>query len=332
MADFYKYALLVELLSRLGKLYIVTKSDTTHIMYTSQNVTNADVPPAEVLGRALRQARQKQGLTMAQLAEEIGRPREWLNRVELGYSQYGEHRPPSEADLKSLYNILRDHLGTPLPDLLEMREQAQTIFDSFKRNPRRRRQPNGKLTQAEVIIGEGAIIEAIEGLINEQHSDAVIRNTGVKWLDSYVSVTKERNQYRAALRDFLAKNPRSLFKRVEYVASPELLQVSKAAEVALAGGWPLSKFHNAKIKFHKYNPIQLHLLIGQREAIMMLPQTSGQPASSIALLVRDKVFVEALRVWFDEVLWEGVGPSQMVNFAKFDESFEEIKQMYGFKD
>jgi hypothetical protein len=42
--------------------------------------------------------------------------------------------------------------------------------------------------------------------------------------------------------------------------------------------------------------------------------------------------VEALRLWYDEVLWEGPEPSVMVDYTRFDESFEEIKKMYGYND
>jgi hypothetical protein len=92
----------------------------------------------------------------------------------------------------------------------------------------------------------------------------------------------------------------------------------------------MENVHNAKIKFHQSNPLQLHVVIGQREAILALPQSSGQAGSNIALLIRDKIFVEALRIWYDEVLWDFPDEFKIVNFKDFDKSFEDIKKMYKF--
>src|SRR4051812_16240843 len=69
-----------------------TPMDTSHI-------DTSETSPAVRLGQYIRNARHSKGLTIAQLAEQIDRPREWLNRIELGHSEFGEHRPPSMADL-----------------------------------------------------------------------------------------------------------------------------------------------------------------------------------------------------------------------------------------
>jgi hypothetical protein len=133
-----------------------------------------------------------------------------------------------------------------------------------------------------------------------------------------------------ALGDFLSENPNALFKRVEHVTSPEQLEQAKSADEKTAGNRPLKKVHNVKAKFYKHNPLQMHAVIGQREAILALPQTSGQAGSNVALLIRDRVFVEALRVWYDEVLWDAPGACQMVEFSDLAGSFEKIKELYGF--
>lgn len=118
-----------------------------------------------------------------------------------------------------------------------------------------------------------------------------------------------------------------MFKRVESVSSISQLEKAKEADSKLKGNRSLEDTHNAKIKFYKHNPLQMHVLIGQREAILALPQVSGQSGSNIALLIRDKVFVEALRVWYDEVLWDAPGDSFHVDFQHFEESFEKIAGM-----
>jgi transcriptional regulator with XRE-family HTH domain len=297
----------------------------------SMNTSHSDTEAAIELGAAIRKARLKCGLTIADTAAKIGRNREWLNRAELGYSTYGEHRPPSESDVQALYELLSKGFDLTLQELNGLRERAETDFQGLKQNTRPRRRTSGKLTQTELVIGESNVAQAIVDLINVQHSDAIIRNTGIKVPGTYRQLTDHWKRYREALGKFLADNPNSLFKRLEYAATPEQLELAKEADSRLAGGRKLNKVHNAKVKFTKENPLQLHVLIGQREAILALPQASGQAGSNMALLVRDKLFVEALRVWYDEVLWE-CSPGKQINFTFFNDSFEEVKRMYGFKD
>ncbi|MEO7617423.1 MAG: transcriptional regulator [Candidatus Saccharibacteria bacterium] len=300
-------------------------------MNTSQSITNDTQSPSLKLGQAIRSSRKACGWTIAQMAEQIGRPREWLNRIELGHSEYGEHKPANQSDLTSIASVLGEALDIDTEEFLSLGKAAEASFDSLRRNKRGGTySPAGKFTQAEVIIGEEQIGKAIVDLIKEQHSDAIIRNTGVKGPGSYNAVSSSWKQYREALGDFLAKNPNALFKRVEFAANPKHLQHGKEADERLAGGRDMSNVHNAKIKFQKQNPLQLHVLIGQREAIIALPQTGGQAGSNMALLVRDKLFVEALRVWYDEILWEGSGDSRTVSFSDFDGSFDQIRNMYGF--
>lgn len=302
-------------------------------MHTSHSNTDSSDSAAIILGKEIRQARNDKGWTIAELAERIGRPREWLNRVELGYSEYGEFKPPSAADLKTLIHYLGNSIHSKTNNVLELGLKAEKEYESLKLEYGvRKKSAAGKLTQAEVIIGENQISQAIVDLIKEQHSDAIIRNTGIKSPGSYLKVSDVWKKYREALGEFLESNPNGIFKRVEYAANNDHLELAKEADTRLAGKRRIEETHNARIKFHKENPFQLHLLIGQREAILALPQTSGQAGSSIAILVRDKIFVEALRVWYDEVLWEGAGDSCLVKYSEFEESFSEIKDMYGFAD
>ncbi|HVS58581.1 MAG TPA: helix-turn-helix domain-containing protein [Candidatus Saccharimonadales bacterium] len=293
--------------------------------------TPEDTSAAVAFGRKVRQARKAKGWTIAELADKLGRPREWLNRLELGYSEYGEYKPASPADIHMLADCLGDYLDITVEELLDMGAEAQRDFDAVKLHGHTgRRTPFGKLTQTEVIIGERQIVQAIVDLIEEQHSDAIIRNTGIKSPGTYLSVTEDWKNYRVALGKFLSENPNALFKRVEYAACSEQLQEAKAADEKLAGAREYKAVHNAKLRFRKDNPLQLHVIIGQREAILALPQTSGLAGSNIALLIRDKVFVEALRIWYDEVLWDAPGESKTVDFTRFEETFESIKQMYGY--
>lgn len=297
--------------------------NTDHV----QSQTSAAVE----LGSHIRRARTTKGLTIASLAEQIGRSREWLNRAELGYSEYGEYPPISIADLKVLINRLQQAFTVPESDLIELAEEAQQDFKKHRSITQTKNAKSyGKLSQTEIIIGEDQIVSAIVDLINEQHSDAIIRNTGIKSLGNYNQLPPAWVKYRTALGEFLSNNPNAVFKRVEYAATPEQLEHAKQADMCLGSNKPTKEVHNAKVKFFLENPLQLHALIGQREAIIALPQTSGQAGSNIAILVRDKIFVEALRVWYDEVLWNAPMDASTVDFCNFDDSFEAIKAMYKF--
>jgi transcriptional regulator with XRE-family HTH domain len=300
-------------------------------MNIPNNISDDNANAAKKLGDAIRSARLNRGWTIAELAEKLGRTREWLNRVELGYCEYGEYKPISVADVNSLIDLLENNFKEEPSTLIKLAEQADEDYRMYKRQQNRSHRSNfGKLTQTEVVIGEKQIVQAILDLIQEQHADAIIRNTGIKPPGHYLTLSDDWIPYRAALGQFLEKNPNGMFKRVEFSSNPDQLEHAKAADKKLNGIRELNHVHNAKIKFFSHNPLQLHVVIGQREAILALPQTTGQAGSNVALLVRDKIFVEALRIWYDEVLWDAPGEYKTIDFSKFDHSFDEVKKMYDF--
>lgn len=306
------------------KVYIFVHN--VHMEPMSDNPNSA----ATRLGMYIREARKQKRCTINDMAAKLGRPREWLNRIELGYSQQGEYKPPSASDVQAIIDLLGSDLTVSAAELQQLQRQAEDDFNQARRPNSHVRPSVGKLTQTEVIMGQKQIVQAITGLINEQYADAVIRNTGIKGPGSYVHVDDDWKQYRLALGQFLSKNPNALFKRVEYADTAKHVDEAKEADSKVAGSREPAEVHNAKIKFYKHNPLQMHVLIGQREAILALPQTSGQAGSNIALLIRDKIFVEALRVWYDEILWDAPDDSRNIDFQNFDSSFDEVKKFYGF--
>lgn len=290
------------------------------------------LPAAVQLGQLIREARTAKNCSLVALAEKIGRPREWLNRLELGYSQYGEFKPPSAGDLQAIINVLDDTLTVPAARLLELGTAAELEYQQYKKQGKNNgRQLVGKLTQTEVILGEQQIVKAITNLIEEQYADAIIRNTGIKGPGGYQGVNADWKAYRNALGAFLEKYPNALFKRIEFASTPQHIQEAKDADSKLAGSRDIADVHNARIKFKKENPLQMHVVIGQREAILALPHVSGKGGSNAALLIRDKIFVEALRTWYDEVLWDGTSESQNIDFSSFDDSFNAVAAMYNFE-
>lgn len=302
-------------------------------MDASHYGTNDDTDsPARTLGSAIRSARKSSNMTIAQLAEQIGRPREWLNRVELGYGDQGERRPISSADLNSLINILDKSFSTSPVELHKLRDAAELEFDSFNlQSQKNRRKVSGKLIRAEVIIGESQLYKAAANMVSEQYSDAVIRNTGI-WgqAPNYLDHGQEWEQYRKTLGNFLRTNNQSVMKRIEFVDTKANFNLAKESDKWSVENRDLNKVHNIKVKFYAKNPLLFDVLIGQREAIIELPQRVNFPSMRVALLVRDKLFVEALRTWFDEVLWDSEIPNKNLNYADFNNSIDEIGKMYGF--
>ena len=54
-------------------------------------------------------------------------------------------------------------------------------------------------------MGEEAVVDAIIDVIRQQHSDAVIRNTGIRSQGSFVLRTEYWNRYRETLGEFLTE-------------------------------------------------------------------------------------------------------------------------------
>ena len=297
------------------------------------NPVNNDTDPsaAVTLGKYIRSARKLKGWTISEFAEKLGRAREWLNRIELGYSEFGEYKPADRTEAEILADLLGDKLSIGKGKFIALADvvMADYIEVGLKKE-KVKRNKFGKLTQTEIIIGEKKIVDAIVDLIEGQATDAIIRNTSIKNLGNYERVTDNWQKYRDSMGQFLKDNPDALFKRVEYAATEQQLSYAKSDDKKISSERPIEELHNVKIKFQSKNPLNLHTIIGKNEAIIALPQTSGQSGSNIALLIKDKVFVEALRIWYDEVMWDMPGDSTLVDFEKYEDSFDKIKKMYGY--
>lgn len=69
----------------------------------------------------------------------------------------------------------------------------------------------------------------------------------------------------------------------------------------LAGGRPSGSVGNVETRFADTNPVVLDVLIGDHEAVIVLPGPDG-PARA-CLTVNDPDFVAALQDWFDDSVW-----------------------------
>jgi hypothetical protein len=102
--------------------------------------------------------------------------------------------------------------------------------------------------------------------------------------------------YVDALADRLAEAAETLLYRVCAPArhSPE-------AARATVDRWSAP---NARARIAFANPLVMDVLIGEHEALIALPDRRGDPHLAACLVVDDPDFVDAIRRWFDEWVWE----------------------------
>jgi transcriptional regulator with XRE-family HTH domain len=279
--------------------------------------------PVEQLAEFVKDRRRAAGLTQKELSKECGRPREWVSHLERADELQA---PPTGGDVVKLVR----GLDLSEADADELGRLVEAAADARSTTVRPRRRQLGRGVRVEVVEGEWEVEDAIITILEEEPEDATIRNTGLKGWSTYLRASASWQRYRELLGEHLCRNERAVFKRVEYLVRPEQLQLAKDADSRLAGDRPLPEVVNAKVKFLSHNPMTLHAMVGEDAAVLALPEASGRAGSSLALVIRDRQLVEALRVWFDEVLWENAPRSVSVSFDRFDESFDEVGKMYGF--
>jgi hypothetical protein len=179
-------------------------------------------------------------------------------------------------------------------------------------------------------------MDAIVGVIDSQVARALLRNCGVKTERTYKLINATWTPYREALGAFLERHPNAHMRRAEHVTSSGQLELAKQADARLAGSRPLEEVHNAHLRFHKTNPLALHVLIGEREVVLALPELSDQAGSSTAFVFRDPDVVDRFTEWFDVLIWDphGHGSYRDVGvidgFKHFDREFDGAAEMYGF--
>lgn len=287
-----------------------------------------DGEPDLVIGEAVRRARKQLGLTQKELGRTISRPREWVSALE----NANLPSPPTSTDIGQLQRALSEALTLPEDELLRLHESVEARHRARYGGRIRRR--TGRPVTVEVVQGREQVADAIVGVVQAQGPEAIVRNVGIKTVSTYHRVTDAWRRYREALGAFLATNSHAMFKRAEYVTSHNQLSLAKEADERLRGGRELADVHNVKVRFFKSNPLVLHVLVGEREAVLAIPDKAGASGSSTALVVRDASLVAALQTWFDEVVWDSHSDEDVIDvrFDRFDECFEHIEGMYGFED
>lgn len=266
---------------------------------------------AERLGARLRLARRERGhgnWSLAWVAARVGRSRVWLNRVELGYAKDGGYPLPTDADLLALGQLLEIDAG----DLLALRDEARLELD--KREPQRRaptqhQGPSGRRAQVAIFRGDENVYRAAADLLERQSSDARLKVTHVVTLQADPEgMQPYQRDYVSALAEFLRDNRRTAaLERAVHAPSSDALRMAKAKTEALAGTRAPQDVHNIETRFCLANPVLLDVLIGEREAMISVPDHRGHPTLSASILISDSIFVEALKTWFQQIVWKSAG-------------------------
>jgi transcriptional regulator with XRE-family HTH domain len=307
---------------------------------TEQNIDgasdgdNSAVPPgitsAEQLGGLLRHARRERGKgkwSLAWVAGRIGRSRVWLNRVELGYAKDGSVPLPTDADLAGLARLLE----LDLTALLRLRNEARAELEQagLRRVRPERRTPAGRRAQTEVFRGDENVYRAARELLERQSSEARLKVTHVVTRHpDPEGLRPYQREYVGALADFLSDNRETAtLDRVVHAQSAESLAMAKGKTAALAAGRPADEIRNIDTRFCFANPVLLDVLIGEREALIAIPDHRGHPTLTAGILISDASFVEALKTWFHDIVWKS--PGVPVDYTKIDETFAAIESRLG---
>jgi transcriptional regulator with XRE-family HTH domain len=286
----------------------------------------ADITAAEQLGRLLRSARRECGKgkwTLAWVAGKVGRSRVWLNRLELGYAKDGSIPLPTDGDLAGLAQLLQ----LDLAQLLQLRDDARAELEQagLRRARPQSRIPVGRRAQAEVFRGDENVYRAAGELLARQSSEARLKVTHVVTRHPDPDGLRPyQRKYVSALADFLSTNRQTVtLDRVVHAQSAESLAMAKGKTAALAAGRSPTEIRNIDTRFCFANPVLLDVLIGEREALIAIPDHRGHPTLTAAILISDVSFVEALKTWFHDIVWKS--PGVPVDYATAEETFAMIE-------
>ncbi len=245
---------------------------------------------AERLGVLLRQARRERGKgrwSLAWVAGKVGRSRVWLNRVELGYAKDGSFPLPTDADLAGLGQLL----GLDASELLALRDEARRELEAGGRRRRsqpKRKQGPGRRAQVEIFRGDENVYRAAAELLERQSPEARLKVTHVVTLQADpAGIRPYQREYVCALAGFLRENWRTAFlERAVHAPSPEGLRLARAKTEALAGGRDATNVRNIETRYCFGNPVLLDVLIGEREAMISVPDHRGHPTLSASMTQR----------------------------------------------
>jgi transcriptional regulator with XRE-family HTH domain len=249
------------------------------------------------LASTVRTARLRARLSQAQLAKRAGISASYLSRIE---SAAWERGGPWPAD--GVLRALARALSLSSTELIGMRNRARAALGRGPGGPEGVVAVDSGPAYA-VGIGADEVDAAARRLVDRNPRHGTFRSVHVASPTPATAARREEppSTYVDALAARLAASDETLLYRVcapaRGVAGPEPVR-------AVVDRQPAANIR-ARVAFN--NPLVMDVLIGEHEALIALPDRRGHPHLAACVVVDDPDFVEALRRWYDEWVWEPPG-------------------------
>ncbi len=173
------------------------------------------------------------------------------------------------------------------------------------------------LGRADLIFGHDLVYEAAKTLVEESPRNARYWATSIWTSGRGPDETEAAKRYWKSLIERLKNENEAEYRRACFARSREDIQrqADRAKELLAAG--------QARIRFYAENPLAVDFLIGEREAIIALPDRRVFPLLRVAIRVRDPEMVTVLRQWYEEFIWDADVEKQDIRTAKDAEDLVE---------
>lgn len=245
------------------------------------------------LSSIVREARQGLGLTQAQLAKRAGISPSYLSRIE---SAAWERGGPWPAD--GVLCALARALGLSSTELVGLRNRARSGQAQYTQHPEGLARANGRPPYA-VRIGADEVDAAARRLVEGNPRRGTFRSVQVSAPHATARTDQPASTYVDALADRLSESGESLLYRVCAPSRHQPDPVRSTVDRRSAA--------NVRARVAFTNPLVLDVLIGEHEALIALPDRRGHPHLAACVVVDDPDFVDAMRRWYDEWVWEPPG-------------------------
>jgi transcriptional regulator with XRE-family HTH domain len=245
------------------------------------------------LASTVRDGRRSLQVTQAELARRAGISPSYLSRIE---SASWERGGPWPAD--GVLVALARAIGPSSTELIGLRSRARSAMRRESGQPDALARAQGRQPYA-VSVGDGDVDAAARRLIDRNPRQGTLRSVHVSTAAGRPSGDEPPSTYVDALADRLAAAGETLLYRV---CAPSRHQRDPVR--APVDRWSAP---NVRARVAFANPLVMDVLIGEHEALIALPDHRGHPHLGACVVVDDPDFVDAIRRWYDQWVWEPPG-------------------------
>jgi hypothetical protein len=183
-------------------------------------------------------------------------------------------------------------------ELVGLRNRARSAQPQHPPQPEGLARANGRPPYA-VRIGADEVDAAARRLVAGNPRRGTFRSVQVSAPQPTARTDQPASTYVDALADRLADSGESLLYRVCAPSRHQPDPVRSTVDRRSAA--------NVRARVAFANPLVLDVLIGEHEALIALPDRRGHPHLAACVVVDDPDFVDAMREWYDEWVWEPPG-------------------------